>query len=253
MMQKYIYISLTMVALVLAPALRAETADLDKVRSLMKMQQYSLALDALTPLVDGEVDGAAELREQVVVLAAEQAEQEKIQQLLLEAETYAWAHQTSRARARLDRLLRIVPGHEGATELRARLEVESEMEFLSMEETEEEGLQEGAFVPVDEVDESPQVVRHRAPLYPREAKRQGVEGKARFLATIGPDGRVEGVRLMGPIPGWETMNESAREAVSHWRFTPATKNGVKVRTIVNVAVDFRLEDPPAFLRFSNAG
>ncbi len=113
------------------------------------------------------------------------------------------------------------------------------MELLAME-AQGATLKEGDFLDIDEVDEKPQAIRQTPPRYPGIARRMGIEGEARFLVTIGIDGRVEEVRVLRKIEGWEQMTEAAEKAVRRYQFTPATKDGVLVRTMVNLSVVFRL-------------
>lgn len=45
---------------------------------------------------------------------------------------------------------------------------------------------------------------------------------------------------MRRIDGWDEINQEAEKAVLKYRFEPAKKGGVKVKTIVNLSVVFRL-------------
>ena len=57
------------------------------------------------------------------------------------------------------------------------------------------------------------------------------------LATIGPDGRVQDVRVLRSIP---LLDAAAIEAVKQWQYTPTLLNGVPVPVIMTVTVNFTL-------------
>jgi protein TonB len=86
----------------------------------------------------------------------------------------------------------------------------------------------------------PPVVIHRVPPeYPRIALRQRIEGVVEAEALVGPDGRVEEVRILEVSHGGVGFDEATEEAVLQWRYKPATKHGVKVRTWVQIHVPFQ--------------
>lgn len=75
-------------------------------------------------------------------------------------------------------------------------------------------------------------------VYPREAKKQGIEGQVVLLITVESDGRVSTARVVsGPGHG---LNEAARDAVLRARFKPATKGGVPVATELRYLYDFAI-------------
>jgi protein TonB len=75
-------------------------------------------------------------------------------------------------------------------------------------------------------------------VYPREAKKQGIEGQVVLLITVEADGRVSGARVVsGPGHG---LNEAARDAVLRARFKPATKGGQPVATELRYLYDFAI-------------
>jgi periplasmic protein TonB len=69
----------------------------------------------------------------------------------------------------------------------------------------------------------------------RKAKQQGVVG---LLVVVGKDGRTYDIRVRQSLG--MGLDEKAVEAVSHWRFKPATLNGQPVATQIAVEVDFHL-------------
>jgi periplasmic protein TonB len=75
-------------------------------------------------------------------------------------------------------------------------------------------------------------------VYPREAKKQGIEGQVVLLITVEADGTVSMAKVVsGPGHG---LNEAARDAVLRARFKPATKGGKAVATELRYLYDFAL-------------
>jgi TonB family protein len=63
------------------------------------------------------------------------------------------------------------------------------------------------------------VVRKSLPQYPEIAKRMNLVGTVKVLATVAPDGTVKSVQPMGGSP---VLIQSASDAVSKWKFSPAS-------------------------------
>jgi TonB family protein len=69
------------------------------------------------------------------------------------------------------------------------------------------------------------VVTHAAPAYPELAKRMHVQGTVKIEATVRPNGTVKSTRVVGGSP---VLVSAAIEAVSRWKFEPATNESVEV-------------------------
>jgi protein TonB len=71
------------------------------------------------------------------------------------------------------------------------------------------------------------------PYYPEEARMQHISGTVRLHAIIGKDGSVKQLEL---ISGPEVLVQSAKAAVSQWRYRPTMLNGepVEVDTTIDV-------------------
>ena len=99
------------------------------------------------------------------------------------------------------------------------------------------GVGGGPYRPGSGVD-PPRLLREVRPSYSDEARRASVEGDVLLEVIIladGSVGRVEVVRRLG-----YGLEEHAVEAVRQWQFAPATKQGVPVDVVVEVAVEFVL-------------
>ena len=83
----------------------------------------------------------------------------------------------------------------------------------------------------------PRKSESQTPTYPPIAQSARVQGVVILEATIGPDGRVQDVRVLRSIP---LLDAAAIEAVRQWQYTPTLLNGVPVPVIMTVTVNFTL-------------
>jgi TonB family protein len=100
-------------------------------------------------------------------------------------------------------------------------------------------VREGDIVAVGPGVVPPELVERVNPRYPPAARQMRTGGMVQLQLLVGIDGSVEQIRILKvdkPGLGFEKATE---EAVRQWRYTPATKNGVKVRMWVPVRVPFR--------------
>ncbi|MDQ3070113.1 MAG: TonB family protein [Acidobacteriota bacterium] len=84
---------------------------------------------------------------------------------------------------------------------------------------------------------APKRVSHVPPVYPAIAESARVEGTVILEAIINEAGVVTNVKVLKSVP---LLDAAAREAVTQWRYTPTTLNGVKVSVIMTVTVTFTL-------------
>jgi len=84
----------------------------------------------------------------------------------------------------------------------------------------------------------PQVIHNPEPSFSDEARKAKTQGIVMLLVVVGKDGHTYNIRV-GQSLGMG-LDEKAIEAVSLWRFKPATLNGQPVATQIAVEVDFRL-------------
>lgn len=78
------------------------------------------------------------------------------------------------------------------------------------------------------------------PPYPRNAHRFGIEGTVVLLAEISEEGLPLQVRVF-QTSGNELLDEAALNTVLKWRFSPARKEGVMVRSAVKIPITFSLK------------
>jgi TonB family protein len=76
--------------------------------------------------------------------------------------------------------------------------------------------------------------------YPPIALRQRIEGKVDLSVLVDERGGVTDARVVAGAGGRAGLNEAASEYVRRWKFRPATKDGVPVKTWTPVSVVFML-------------
>jgi len=81
------------------------------------------------------------------------------------------------------------------------------------------------------------LIRKVQPLYPPEAKRDGVQGRVRFTVIINKDGKIEHVTLVSGDP---VLAQAAKEAVEQWVYKPVLLNGNPVEVVTTIDVNFTL-------------
>jgi protein TonB len=84
----------------------------------------------------------------------------------------------------------------------------------------------------------PQAIYSPEPSFSDEARKAKQQGMVTLLLVVGADGRPYGIRVRQSLG--MGLDERAIEAVTRWRFKPATRNGQAVATQIEVEVDFRL-------------
>lgn len=86
----------------------------------------------------------------------------------------------------------------------------------------------------------PRLIESRPPVYPDAARVERYEGSVLLQIVVESDGSVGRIEVLRASHEGVGFEEAAREAVSRWRYTPATKNGSAVPVFLTVNVDFRL-------------
>ncbi len=94
-------------------------------------------------------------------------------------------------------------------------------------------LKEGALVPLSQVDRKPATV---STVKPRVPPGPSKHGEVLLLVLIDENGRVEDAKVIRGID--ERYNSAALKAVMKWRFSPALKNGIKVKVWYPIRVKF---------------
>lgn len=85
---------------------------------------------------------------------------------------------------------------------------------------------------------APEAIYSPEPTFSDEARKSKTQGTVLLMLVVGQDGRTYDIRVMQSMG--MGLDEKAMEAVSHWRFRPATLSGKPVATRIEVQVDFHL-------------
>jgi len=85
---------------------------------------------------------------------------------------------------------------------------------------------------------APRVLYKVDPPYTSDARAAKIAGTVVMKLEVHPDGRAHNLQIVQALdPG---LDQSAMDAVSHWRFRPATKDGKPVAVKATIEVNFRL-------------
>ncbi|WP_423606478.1 TonB family protein [Sphingomonas sp. MS122] len=77
------------------------------------------------------------------------------------------------------------------------------------------------------------------PPYPPSAIRAGIEGSVTVRALIGVDGRVKAIEIL-KSPDDALSEATRRQALSRWRFKPATRDGIPVEGWKRMTMRFQI-------------
>ena len=79
------------------------------------------------------------------------------------------------------------------------------------------------------------------PVYPLASRMRGEQGIVAVSIVVGPDGRVQAVRILRSS-GYPALDESARRAIlTSWRFRPAMRQGEPVSGTIDTSIQFNLQ------------
>lgn len=92
----------------------------------------------------------------------------------------------------------------------------------------------------DSVDKPAQPVRRVPPEYPSTARKKGIEGHVTLSLLVDEAGSVHDVRLVSAEPPG-IFDESAKFAMSQWRFRPAEYQGAPVSFRLKQTIRFQLQ------------
>ena len=90
--------------------------------------------------------------------------------------------------------------------------------------------------------EKPVKIHAPRPSYSDEALKAHIQGVVIMQAVIDKNGNVAQTKVLKGLP--MGLSEKAVEAVSGWRFEPATQHGEPVEVYYNLTVNFRLDQSP---------
>ncbi len=78
-------------------------------------------------------------------------------------------------------------------------------------------------------------------LYPKDAKKEGIEGKALVVAVVDENGDVQKVSIANEVN--DLLGKAAMEAIKKTKFTPGKdENGNVVKTEITIPIKFKLDN-----------
>ena len=78
------------------------------------------------------------------------------------------------------------------------------------------------------------------PIYPKELKRRGVEGRVDFRFVVDTAGAIEIATMQAISPSHPEFADAVRDALVVRRFSPAERGGKRVRMWTALAFEFTL-------------
>ena len=82
-------------------------------------------------------------------------------------------------------------------------------------------------------------LRTPAPVYPAEARKQGISGKVMLVVDVAADGSARHVVVDHAEPAG-VFDAAAMESAKQWKFKPAIKDGKPVASRIRVPIWFEL-------------
>ena len=76
---------------------------------------------------------------------------------------------------------------------------------------------------------------------PLEARQEGYHGKVLLKVEVLTNGRVGNVEVE-KSSSYEVLDQAALEAMKTWRFIPAKRGRIPMRSWVNILITFQLQD-----------
>jgi periplasmic protein TonB len=86
---------------------------------------------------------------------------------------------------------------------------------------------------------SPTIVDRVMPAYPVSCIQAGVQGRVMIEGLVNIKGELIGANVIGACD--PELAAAAVQAVSMWKFAPATKNGLPADAVVRIPIEFKIE------------
>jgi protein TonB len=87
---------------------------------------------------------------------------------------------------------------------------------------------------------APWLLANPKPVYPKRARKQGVEGRVLLRVLVGTTGESLDVTTL-QSSGHPILDEAANQAVQKWRFVPAQRAGLPVVAALDIPIVFRIK------------
>ncbi len=100
-------------------------------------------------------------------------------------------------------------------------------------------IREGDIVSIQQVDQEPEAIHKELPRFPAAARGRGVSGIVMINALISETGDVIQTVVIRRLDSPYGFNQAAETAVKKWKFSPALKDGVRVKVWKAIPIAFR--------------
>lgn len=99
-------------------------------------------------------------------------------------------------------------------------------------------IKTGDIIPLNMVDTLPMAIKKVSPQYPQAALGRGIEDTVVIKALISENGDVIKTSVIKEAKSPLGFNRASEKAVKQWKFTPALKDGVKVKVWKSISILF---------------
>jgi TonB family protein len=100
-------------------------------------------------------------------------------------------------------------------------------------------IREGDIVSIQQVDQPPEAIHKEIPRFPPAARGRGVSGIVMINTLISETGDVLQTVVIRRLDSPYGFNQTAENAVKKWKFSPATKDGVRVKVWKAIPIAFK--------------
>ncbi len=100
-------------------------------------------------------------------------------------------------------------------------------------------MKEGDLVDIENCDTAPVPTREVSPVVPMMARQRRVSGTVLLRVLIDENGKPAKVEVLRDVTPRVGLGAASAQALEQWRWKPAMKNGVKVKTWLAVQVPFK--------------
>jgi TonB family protein len=101
------------------------------------------------------------------------------------------------------------------------------------------GIETDATVPYSDLSVKPELLQKVEPVYPKEARKSGIEGMVMVKILVDTSGNVAKTEIIKSVP---PLDEAALEAARHFKFKAGQINGKAVKTWMTIPFKFKLGD-----------
>lgn len=110
---------------------------------------------------------------------------------------------------------------------------------VQQEKKQEGEEKEGNIEVSDDVNVKTRLVKRVNPVYPQEAKEQGITGAVKCRVRIEEDGKVGDVNVLESPH--ELLSQSAVDAIRQWEYEPPMRDGKAVAALCDVTINYKLK------------